>query len=172
MWLEVLLIKFQCGCSDCLLHYIYRGTKRQGCPNADKTILLGRVSKLGKFLYMTEKKTTFTVNLLTVDLRWYNAYSFFFAAAMRMSTFCISNLLLIWKIVIHQGKENPSEILPPQPYNICTIMYTSGTSGDPKGVVLTHETVTLFVRGVDLFMEQFEDKVGEKLIGSSYSLTA
>lgn len=51
-------------------------------------------------------------------------------------------------------------------------MYTSGTSGDPKGVVLTHETVTLFVRGVDLFMEQFEDKVGEKLIGSSYSLTA
>lgn len=92
----------------------------------------------------------------------HTVFFFLFAAAMRMSTFCISNLLLIWKIVIHQGKENPSEILPPQPYNICTIMYTSGTSGDPKGVVLTHETVTLFVRGVDLFMEQFEDKVGEK----------
>lgn len=38
-------------------------------------------------------------------------------------------------------------------------MYTSGTSGDPKGVVLTHETIATFVSGVDLFLEQFEDKV-------------
>ncbi|KAL5135773.1 Long chain acyl-CoA synthetase 1 [Glycine soja] len=60
--------------------------------------------------------------------------------------------------VIH-GKENPSNISAPQPNNICTIMYTSGTSGDPKGVVLTHENIATFVRGMDLFMEQFEDKM-------------
>ncbi|KAF2309717.1 hypothetical protein GH714_004770 [Hevea brasiliensis] len=64
-----------------------------------------------------------------------------------------------WEEFLHLGKENPSEILPPQPFNICTVMYTSGTSGDPKGVVLTHETIAIFVRGVDLFMEQFEDKM-------------
>ncbi|KAB5569541.1 hypothetical protein DKX38_003334 [Salix brachista] len=58
-----------------------------------------------------------------------------------------------------EGKENPSEIFPPQSFNICTIMYTSGTSGDPKGVVILHETVAAFVRGNDLFMEQFEDKM-------------
>lgn len=38
-------------------------------------------------------------------------------------------------------------------------MYTSGTSGDPKGVVLTHETIAVFVYGVDLFLDQFDDKV-------------
>lgn len=58
-----------------------------------------------------------------------------------------------------QGKENPSSINPPLAHDICTIMYTSGTSGDPKGVVLTHENVLALVRGMDLFMEQFEDKV-------------
>ena len=38
-------------------------------------------------------------------------------------------------------------------------MYTSGTSGDPKGVVLTHEAVATYIVGMDLFMDQFEDKV-------------
>ncbi|KAJ6940788.1 hypothetical protein NC651_006806 [Populus alba x Populus x berolinensis] len=64
-----------------------------------------------------------------------------------------------WEEYLCMGKENPSEIFPPQPLNICTIMYTSGTSGDPKGVVILHETVAAFVRGIDLFMEQFEDKM-------------
>ncbi|XP_045796845.1 long chain acyl-CoA synthetase 1-like isoform X3 [Trifolium pratense] len=64
-----------------------------------------------------------------------------------------------WEEFLHMGKENPSTILPPQAHNICTIMYTSGTSGDPKGVVLTHENITYFVRGMDIFMEQFEEKM-------------
>ncbi|KAK4482127.1 hypothetical protein RD792_009266 [Penstemon davidsonii] len=40
-----------------------------------------------------------------------------------------------WSGFLNMGRENPSEILPPEPSNICTIMYTSGTSGDPKGVL-------------------------------------
>lgn len=60
---------------------------------------------------------------------------------------------------VFQGKQNPTEVVPPQPSNVSTIMYTSGTSGDPKGVVLTHEILAFSVRGIDLFMEQFEDKV-------------
>ncbi|KAK9161773.1 hypothetical protein Syun_008114 [Stephania yunnanensis] len=60
---------------------------------------------------------------------------------------------------VKRGKENPADIVPPKPQDIGTIMYTSGTSGHPKGVVLTHENAILTMRGVDLFMEQFEDKV-------------
>ncbi|KAK9904572.1 hypothetical protein M0R45_000594 [Rubus argutus] len=64
-----------------------------------------------------------------------------------------------WNEFTEIGKQNPSEIFPPQPENIGAIMYTSGTSGTPKGVVITHENIAYGVRGIDLFMEQFEDKM-------------
>lgn len=64
-----------------------------------------------------------------------------------------------WNEFTEMGKQKPSEIVPPTTDNIAGIMYTSGTSGDPKGVVITHENVAYGVRGIDLFMEQFEDKM-------------
>ncbi|KAG6489441.1 hypothetical protein ZIOFF_050710 [Zingiber officinale] len=67
--------------------------------------------------------------------------------------------LYSWDEILEMGKENTSDPLPPKPLDICTIMYTSGTSGDPKGVVLTHECLATYVAGTDLFMKQFEDKM-------------
>ncbi|KAJ0449824.1 putative long-chain-fatty-acid--CoA ligase [Helianthus annuus] len=64
-----------------------------------------------------------------------------------------------WNEFLHMGSKHPSELHTPEPSAICTIMYTSGTSGDPKGVIITHENATINIRGVDLFMEQFEDKM-------------
>ncbi|KAK4835872.1 hypothetical protein QYF36_015606 [Acer negundo] len=52
-----------------------------------------------------------------------------------------------WDEFLYMGAKNSSEISQPKPFNISTIMYTSGTSGDPKGVVLTHETVATFREG-------------------------
>lgn len=64
-----------------------------------------------------------------------------------------------WDDFISMGMKYPSESLAPQPLDICTIMYTSGTSGTPKGVVLTHEAHATYVKGMDVFMDQFDDKM-------------
>ena len=39
------------------------------------------------------------------------------------------------------GESNPVEPVPPQPEDLCCIMYTSGSTGTPKGVPLKHKAV-------------------------------
>ncbi|GAA5990281.1 hypothetical protein JCM5350_002077 [Sporobolomyces pararoseus] len=53
-----------------------------------------------------------------------------------------------WEEFLKLGKENPYEPTKPKPDDVATIMYTSGSSGAPKGCVITHENVVSCVAGV------------------------
>ncbi|KAK9919832.1 hypothetical protein M0R45_028407 [Rubus argutus] len=46
--------------------------------------------------------------------------------------------LMSYLKLINQGRNSLQPFSPPEPEDIATICYTSGTSGTPKGVVLTH----------------------------------
>lgn len=37
-----------------------------------------------------------------------------------------------WEQFLALGKGSPAPAVPPKPEDLCTIMYTSGTTGDPK----------------------------------------
>ncbi|KAL8821043.1 MAG: hypothetical protein Q9223_000843 [Gallowayella weberi] len=46
------------------------------------------------------------------------------------------------------GKDNPVDPTPPEPEDLCCIMYTSGSTGPPKGVPITHKAVLASIAGV------------------------
>ena len=46
------------------------------------------------------------------------------------------------------GEENPAEHAPPAPGDLACVMYTSGSSGPPKGVTIKHESIVAAVAGV------------------------
>lgn len=43
--------------------------------------------------------------------------------------------------------------------DICTIMYTSGTTGDPKGVMLSNESIVTLIAGVKLLLDRVNEQV-------------
>ena len=52
-----------------------------------------------------------------------------------------------------RGAAAPVPPATPAPADLCTIMYTSGTTGDPKGVELSHRAVVATVAGMERFLE-------------------
>ncbi|TVY13253.1 Long-chain-fatty-acid--CoA ligase 1 [Lachnellula arida] len=53
------------------------------------------------------------------------------------------------------GEENPVAPVPPGPKDLCCIMYTSGSTGPPKGVPILHEAVIAALTGVSVIVEPY-----------------
>ncbi|KAI3402159.1 hypothetical protein diail_88 [Diaporthe ilicicola] len=53
------------------------------------------------------------------------------------------------------GEENPVDPVPPEPEDLCCIMYTSGSTGTPKGVPLKHRNVIAAVAGVSVVVQPY-----------------
>ncbi|KAJ1722951.1 medium-chain fatty acid-CoA ligase faa2 [Coemansia erecta] len=58
--------------------------------------------------------------------------------------------------VIAMGRLNPTKPAPPKPSDLCTICFTSGTSGAQRGALLTHDAFTHATRGAHLSLELYD----------------
>ncbi|XP_062182635.1 long chain acyl-CoA synthetase 6, peroxisomal-like isoform X2 [Phragmites australis] len=59
----------------------------------------------------------------------------------------------------YEGKMNPQPFRPPKPEDVATICYTSGTTGAPKGAVLSHENLIANVAGSSLDIKFYPSDV-------------
>jgi non-ribosomal peptide synthetase component F len=57
------------------------------------------------------------------------------------------------------GAEEKYELPPKEKADICTIMYTSGTTGDPKGVLISNKSIIAIVTAVDQFLSNSNEQV-------------
>jgi long-chain acyl-CoA synthetase len=53
----------------------------------------------------------------------------------------VSQRIISLDEVAKLGRENPKEARQPEPEDLCCIMYTSGSTGNPKGVILSHKNI-------------------------------
>lgn len=58
-----------------------------------------------------------------------------------------------------QGCSSPQPFCPPKPEDIATICYTSGTTGTPKGAVLTHGNLISNVAGFSLMVQFYPSDI-------------
>lgn len=61
------------------------------------------------------------------------------------------------------GESNPVDPVPPGPEDLCCIMYTSGSTGVPKGVPIKHKAVLASIAGVTTIIGQYIGP-GDKLL--------
>lgn len=61
------------------------------------------------------------------------------------------------------GEKNPTDPVPPAADDLCCIMYTSGSTGPPKGVLIKHSAVVASIAGVTTIIGQYIGP-GDKLL--------
>ncbi|KAL8263469.1 hypothetical protein R6Q59_021599 [Mikania micrantha] len=74
-----------------------------------------------------------------------------------------------WEIFLHLGISKDRFELPSKMRSdICTIMYTSGTTGEPKGVMITNESILSILSGVNHHLQSMSEEFRESDVYFSY----
>ncbi|XP_009783796.1 long chain acyl-CoA synthetase 4-like [Nicotiana sylvestris] len=76
--------------------------------------------------------------------------------------------LYSWDEFLLLGMQEKFDLPVKKKTDICTIMYTSGTTGDPKGVMISNESILTLISGVNHHMETMNEEFTDKDVYLSY----
>ncbi|KAG6420189.1 hypothetical protein SASPL_116709 [Salvia splendens] len=79
-----------------------------------------------------------------------------------------SSNIYSWSEFLLLGKSKKYDIPMKKKTDICTIMYTSGTTGDPKGVMISNESILSIISGVNHHLESMNEEFSEADVYISY----
>lgn len=63
-----------------------------------------------------------------------------------------------------QGDDKQFELPLKKKIDICIIMYTSGTTGDPKGVLISNNSIVTLIAGVHRLLGSVDASVSSHLV--------
>ncbi|MQM08025.1 hypothetical protein Taro_040875, partial [Colocasia esculenta] len=73
-----------------------------------------------------------------------------------------------WDEFLLLGNDQHYDLPETSTTDICTIMYTSGTTGDPKGVMISNESIITLIAGVKRLLESMNEQMNEDDVYLSY----
>ncbi|XP_024019654.1 long chain acyl-CoA synthetase 4 [Morus notabilis] len=73
-----------------------------------------------------------------------------------------------WEEFLQLGNDKDFDLPVKKKSDICTIMYTSGTTGDPKGVMISNESIISLLTGVKLLLKSVNEELNDKDVYLSY----
>eukprot|EP00201_Polytomella_parva_P016462 CAMPEP_0175058366 /NCGR_PEP_ID=MMETSP0052_2-20121109/11809_1 /TAXON_ID=51329 ORGANISM="Polytomella parva, Strain SAG 63-3" /NCGR_SAMPLE_ID=MMETSP0052_2 /ASSEMBLY_ACC=CAM_ASM_000194 /LENGTH=825 /DNA_ID=CAMNT_0016323741 /DNA_START=125 /DNA_END=2598 /DNA_ORIENTATION=- len=68
--------------------------------------------------------------------------------------------VLSWSDLANLGSRAMVDPIRADPEEICTVMYTSGTTGLPKGVMLSHRSILATIASVRQYLDELGEEVG------------
>ncbi|KAH0643699.1 hypothetical protein KY290_035159 [Solanum tuberosum] len=76
--------------------------------------------------------------------------------------------LYSWDEFLQVGSKNQYDLPLKEKNDICTIMYTSGTTGEPKGVMISNNSIVTLIAGVKRFLESVNEALTMNDVYLSY----
>ncbi|XP_022738098.1 long chain acyl-CoA synthetase 4-like isoform X1 [Durio zibethinus] len=73
-----------------------------------------------------------------------------------------------WEEFLQLGENKQFDLPVKKKSDICTIMYTSGTTGDPKGVLISNDSIVTLIAGVKRLLGRVNEQLTEKDVYISY----
>ncbi|OAY56365.1 long chain acyl-CoA synthetase 4 [Manihot esculenta] len=73
-----------------------------------------------------------------------------------------------WEEFLELGEDKQYDLPVKKKSDICTIMYTSGTTGDPKGVMISNDNIVTIIAGVRRLLESVNEQLTAKDVYLSY----